>query len=100
MFSQPAATQFGNLGYYPFTGPGLFNWDASLMRQIRLTERFNLEFRTEWFSATNTPQFAAPNTTVGSSSFGYITSTQQYGSAIQGAYGGNRLVDFAVKLRF
>jgi hypothetical protein len=100
VFSQPAANVFGNLGYYPFSGPGLFNWDASLMRQVRLTERFHLEFRTEWFSATNTPQFANPNTSFGSSTFGHITSTQQYGSSIQGAYGGNRIVDFAVKLKF
>jgi Carboxypeptidase regulatory-like domain/TonB dependent receptor-like, beta-barrel len=99
-FAEPASNTFGNVGIYNWSGPTLFNLDASLLRQIRLTERFGLEFRTDWFSATNTPQFSNPGGTFGSSSFGKVTSTLQTGSAIQQAYGGNRIIDFAMKLTF
>jgi outer membrane receptor protein involved in Fe transport len=46
---------FGNVGRYIFSGPGFFNLDAALFRNVRLTEKFNLQFRTDWYSATNTP---------------------------------------------
>ena len=100
VFAQPAANTFGNAGIYAYSGPHLFNLDAGLSRQIRLSERVGLEFRTEWFSATNTPQFGLPGGSFGSSSFGKITSTLQAGSAVQEAYGGNRVIDFGMKIRF
>jgi hypothetical protein len=48
---------FGNVGRYILSGPGFFNLDAALFRNIRLMEKFNLQFRTDWYSATNTPHF-------------------------------------------
>jgi hypothetical protein len=59
---------------------------------MRLTERFNLELRSEWLHATNTPQFANPNTEYGSSSFGLVTSLT--GNA------GNRQINLAGKIIF
>jgi hypothetical protein len=57
------------------------NLDASVAKSIRFTERFNLELRLEAFGATNTPQFffgfgngTVAGVTLGSSSFGQITS--------------------------
>src|SRR5262249_17122563 len=64
-FSAPAAATFGNLGRFTTDGPGFFNWDSSLFRRFRFTERLNLELRAEAFSVTNTPQFSNPNTTYG-----------------------------------
>lgn len=92
VFSFPAAGTQGNLGYYTFQGPGLFNLNATLSRTIKLTERFRLQLRTEWLSATNTPQFANPNTTLGSSSFGLVTGTT--------GLGGSRVIDIGGKLLF
>jgi hypothetical protein len=80
---------FGNMGRYMFAGPNFFQLDASLFRQVKLTERFNLELRTEWFSATNTPNFSNPDTTLGDANFGLV----------KGA-GGARGIDFAAKLMF
>jgi hypothetical protein len=58
--------------------------NTGLSRTIALTERFNLLLRTEWLNATNTPQFALPNTSLSNSStFGTISST----------VGGNRDID-------
>lgn len=81
---------FGNVGRYILSGPGIFNLDAALFKNFHLTERFNLEFRTDWYSATNTPQFSAPNTSYGDANFGLITGTS----------GGNRTIDLGLQLRF
>ncbi len=89
VFSVPAAGTQGNVGNYISSGPDYFNLDASLFRRLQLTERFNLELRSEWFHATNTPQFSNPNTTLGSSSFGLVTSAS-----------GSRVIDLAAKLTF
>ena len=99
-FAAPAANTFGDTGVYEFSGPGLFNLDAGLSRQVRLSEKVNLEIRTEWFGATNTPQFGLPGASYGSSTFGKVTGTLQAGTAIQQAYGGNRIVEFGAKIRF
>jgi Carboxypeptidase regulatory-like domain len=80
-FTAPAADTFGNVGRNYLSGPGFFNLDASLSKSIRLTERYNLDLRLEAFGVTNTPQFffasnggSAAGLTLGSSSFGDITS--------------------------
>jgi hypothetical protein len=75
--------RFGNTGRnVPYLrGPGIFNLDASIFRNFRLTERLTFQFRTEWFSLTNTPHFSNPTVnnaqTIGqaNSNFGEITST-------------------------
>jgi hypothetical protein len=80
-FAAPAAATFGNVGRNYLSGPGFFNLDASLAKSIRITERYSLDLRLEAFGATNTPQFffasnggSAAGLTLGSSSFGDITS--------------------------
>jgi hypothetical protein len=83
------APTFGNVGRYIESGPGLFNLDAALFRSIRLTERFNLAFRTDWYSATNTPHFNNPDVTLGDSTFGLVTGA-----------GGSRAIDLGLKLSF
>jgi len=73
-FSAPTGTGvFGNLGRNSFSGPGFFNLDFSLFKIFQMTERIKAEVRAEAFGVTNTPQFSNPGTTVGSSTFGYIT---------------------------
>jgi hypothetical protein len=80
-FAAPAGTAFGTTGRNYLSGPGFFNLDAALSKSIRFTERYNLDLRLEAFGVTNTPQFffasnggSAAGTTLGSSSFGQITS--------------------------
>jgi Carboxypeptidase regulatory-like domain len=80
-FAAPAADTFGNVGRNYLSGPGFFNLDAALSKSIRFTERYNLDLRLEAFGVTNTPQFffasnggSAAGLTLGSSSFGDITS--------------------------
>ena len=90
-FSTPTTNgQFGNTGRNFLNGPGFFNLDASLFKVISYRERYTFEIRGEAFSITNTPQFNNPGTTLGTSSFGYITSDG----------GGNRTFQLGLKLNF
>jgi hypothetical protein len=58
---------------------GTNNFDLSLFKNVRLTERFRLQFRAESFNAINHVQFANPNTTVANTAFGTITGEKGHG---------------------
>jgi len=53
-------TLFGNAGRNSVIGPGLVTWDFSLFKNNRISERFNLQFRAEFFNILNRPNFATP----------------------------------------
>ena len=76
-FTQPAAGTFGNcspqLGY--LRSPHYTDVDLSLHKNFQLTERFNLQFRTDFINAFNHVQLNAPNMSLGST-MGQITSAQ------------------------
>jgi len=50
--------------------------DASLFKIFTLREKTTFEIRGEFFNVTNTAIFGSPNTTIGNSSFGIVTMTQ------------------------
>ena len=52
---------YGNLGRDTLTGPGLGTWDLSFLKDTRLRERLNLQFRAELFNVLNRANFSAPN---------------------------------------
>ena len=72
----PAAFTFGNAGRALFTGPGLINFSASLLRNIRWHERYNVQFRVEALNFANHPNFGNPGTALGSAGFGVISSAK------------------------
>jgi hypothetical protein len=98
-FAQPAGLRFGTSGRNIYSGPGLFGLNAALSRRIDLTERFHLEIRAEAFNLSNTPQFSNPNTSLTSSSFGYVTGTIGSGSGANGT-GGGRAMQFSARVLF
>jgi hypothetical protein len=51
---------FGNLGRDTFIGPGLATWDFSALKDTRLTERLDLQFRAEFFNLLNRSNFNTP----------------------------------------
>jgi hypothetical protein len=73
------ATGFGNTGRALVTGPGQFNWDLAITKNIKtggLRESATLQFRAEMFNAFNHPQFSNPaSAVVNASAFGQITTT-------------------------
>lgn len=66
----------GNEGRNVVTGPGFKNWDLSLDRQARLTERVNLVVRADFFNLANHPNFDRPGLIFGTSNFGRISSAE------------------------
>ena len=50
--------------------------DLSLFKQFKIHNSLNFEIRGEFFNVLNTPNFGAPGTTPGTSSYGIVTLTQ------------------------
>src|SRR5205085_380438 len=67
--------RYGNSGRNTIIGPGIIDWDFSLTKKFRLTERANLEFRSEFFNIPNHPIFANPGLSVATLSYGVIGGT-------------------------
>jgi Carboxypeptidase regulatory-like domain len=89
-------TNFGNLGRNTFRGPGQANFDFSLIKNFKITERQALRFTTDFFNIWNHANFANPAfvdvESIGAtnSPFGKITST----------VGTPRLIQFSLRYSF
>ena len=91
-FTAPPAFTFGNESRTDPTirGHGIANWDFALFKTTTITERFRLEFRTEFFNLFNRVQFGGPNLSVGNPSFGIVSSQSN----------NPRLIQFALRLHY
>lgn len=92
-FAIPTLGTLGTCAPRAFHGPGIEDLDASLFKIFALTERYHLEFRSEFFNAFNHANFSNPNssfTTSSLGSFGKLSSTTT----------DPREVQFALKLYF
>jgi hypothetical protein len=67
---------FGTLGRNSIRGPGINNWDLSVIKRTKITESKSLEFRAEFFNAFNHAQFLNPDPTGGASTFGQIVQAR------------------------
>jgi hypothetical protein len=79
---------YGNLGRDTLIGPGLATWDLSLLKDTRLRENLNLQFRAEFFNLLDRANFNTPNAVVFTPSgvsptAGVITSTSTTSRQIQ-----------------
>jgi len=60
-FAPPAQgrpAHLGNLGRNTVLGPGIDNWDVSLYRQLKITERLGCQLRFETYTTLNHTQFS------------------------------------------
>ena len=75
-FAAPGLFGLGNESRVDSTlrAQGINNWDFSVSKITRLTERVDLDFRAEFFNLFNRVQFGPPNTSFGGSAFGLITN--------------------------
>jgi outer membrane receptor protein involved in Fe transport len=99
-FALPAPGTLGNLQRDLLPGPGIVDFDYSVIKDTPLKERTHLQFRAEFFNILNHPNFALPNASVfvqgvngGGSfnpTFGKITATTT----------NSRQIQFALKLMF
>jgi hypothetical protein len=88
-FAFPQTGAFGSLGRNALYGPGSFNWDFSVFKNIPISERHRLQFRAEFFNFTNRVNFDNPTNSRNSAAFGQI----------RGA-GRARVAQFALKYSF
>jgi hypothetical protein len=86
-------------------GPGFHRLDFSLFKNIQLTERFKLQFRTEIFNIFNHPNFNAPG--FGGNGVVAISNSLNYNSSTFGEIGSTRdapydprQIQFALKLYY
>jgi hypothetical protein len=97
-FSVPARGTWGNLGRNAGRAPGMWQVDFALGKQTRLTERFNLEFRGEFFNIFNRAQYGLPQANISQTAqFGRIVNvinTQPTG------VGGPRQIQLMMRLNF
>jgi hypothetical protein len=89
-FALPDLFTYGNAGRNTLIGPGINNLDFGLYKNFRLSERWQLQFRSEFYNLTNTPHFGLPNQTV----------DQPQGGTITGLSTPPRQIQFALKLIF
>jgi hypothetical protein len=75
MFQTPEAGETGSARNL-FTGPGFFQVDLGIFKNVNLTSRSQVQFRIEIFNVFDTVNFADPNILVTAGSFGTITDTR------------------------
>jgi hypothetical protein len=96
-FSTPAKYAWGNLGRYDGVGPGAVEFDTSLQRQFRLSEKAKFELRATAYNLANHPIYSNPSGNLSSSSFGRITSIINTGATGSGA---PRRFEFLLRTEF
>ncbi len=76
-FADPGDQIAGNAPRYfsDLRSDGIHNTDLSLSKEISIREGMKLQIRGEFFNFTNTPRFALPDTSFGSTQFGQVTGT-------------------------
>lgn len=80
---------FGDLGRNAVYGPGAITWNMSLSRYFQMTERWKLQFRSDFFNIMNHGNWSNPTTNITSGTFGQITT-----------FGSPRIIQLALELYF
>jgi hypothetical protein len=85
-----AGQRYGTAGRNILRADGIGNLDFGLMKNLRLTERHNFQFRADFYNFTNSRNFGIPNSTITSAAF-----LNQWGTD-----GGNRRVILGLRYAF
>jgi Carboxypeptidase regulatory-like domain len=96
-FVVPYPGTYGNLGRNTLSGPGLSELDLSLRKNTAISERVNLQFRSEFFNVLNHANFGTPNTVVYSSA---STTPSPTAGVITTTATTSRQIQFGLKLLF
>ena len=101
-FYIPCAGTVGDSRRNQLIGPGLSQWDASLIKDTKITEKTSIQFRWEVYNLLNRANFYyLPNNTLKGGDLGMITKTPDVaaGNPVI-AQGGPRNMGFALKFIF
>ncbi len=96
-FTTPAAGTWGDTPRNFFRGPDIWQTDLALQKQIRLSERFALQFRAEVFNLFNRAQYGSPQNDVSAATFGEILNTVNTGPTGTGT---PRQMQFMLRVNF
>jgi hypothetical protein len=89
-FNDPALGTFGNTPHSLCCGPPISNTDLVISKKTPINERWNTEFRAEFYNAWNHTQFNNPDGNFSDSTFGVIQKTRE----------DPRVMQFALKFLF
>jgi hypothetical protein len=70
-FVQPISS-FGDVGRNSMTGANLINLDSTIARNFKFMERYNLQFRVEFFNLANHPNYNLIGRVVNDPTFGIV----------------------------
>jgi hypothetical protein len=87
-FSIPTVGTAGNMAANTVFGPGFWQWDQQLTRAFQIREGQRLEVRIEAFNVTNSLHPGNPQLTVGSPTFGLITTDMMPPTGVSNPAGG------------
>jgi hypothetical protein len=99
-FARPAAGTYGNLGRNALYGPGFGSIDVSVFKRTPITERIRSEVRVEIFNISNRTNWANPNATFTSGSFGQLTVTKNGTTGAGLGFGEPRNTQLSLKIIF
>jgi len=74
-FTAPAPFTFGTFPRNGLRSDRFKDWDLSLFKSFPIYGEANIQLRAEAFNLTNTPVFSAPGNSVGSLTFGVVSTT-------------------------
>lgn len=100
-FAMPANGTFGDAPRDIARGPGAWQMDLGMIKRVSVTERTQLEFRSEFFNLFNHPQYGLPQATFGVQGFGSIIQTVNTTTPVSPVGSGTpREMQFALKVKF
>jgi len=73
-FAKPAAGTFGNAPRDRIYGPGQYQWDIAVFKNVGISGPRSVQFRAEIFNFLNHPNWSNPSSDPTSSTFGRVTS--------------------------
>jgi hypothetical protein len=97
LFTFPLFGGPGNVGRNSFYGPAYKNFDMVIAKTTKITERINLEFRSEYYNLFNHPNFQQPDNFITDGSF-FGQSSAEVGR--NDGTTGARQLQFGLKLHF
>ena len=92
--SLPPIGRFGTATVGSIIGPGTVNLSAGLHKVFPITDRVNFQLTASFTNVLNHTNLADPNTNIGSSQFGQITSART------SDFGGARTGQFSARIEF
>ena len=95
VFFNPGAGTVGSLQRRDLDGPAFYNYNMAILKDTKITERYNIQFRADFYNLFNHPSFFTGDQNINSLSFGKITTMATSPEGVS-----SRVIQFGLLLRF